>query len=299
MATCDVCGNEENMPYECRRCGGNFCAEHRLPENHDCPGLQWNDPVGVFDDGGGGGTSRQSSSGLRTRGTALWRSYVKGNATFVFLLAMWITWVIQLGLRVFAPELESTLFVLRSSHPEYVWTWITSVFAHGGIFHIVTNSIGIFFFGQVVERRIGTKRFVGLFLLSGAAAGLAQIGATLALVGPTAQVGVVGASGALLAVMGVLTILNPGLKVYLYFILPVPIWALTIGFAALSLLQGFGISGGGAGIAHWAHLAGLAIGLVYGTYIQGKVEPPQRLQFGGGGGGPGGPGGPGRGGGRF
>jgi membrane associated rhomboid family serine protease len=94
----------------------------------------------------------------------------------------------------------------------------------------------------------------------------------------------------------VLTILNPGLTVYLYFLLPVPIWALTLGFAALSLLQGFGQLGG-AGIAHWAHLAGLGIGLLYGLYVQDQVEPPKQLQFGGGG--PGGPGGPGRGGGRF
>lgn len=286
------------MPYECRRCGGTFCAEHRLPENHDCPGLEWGDPAGVFanapDDGGGTGGGR---TGLRLRAESLWRSYVQGNATFVFLLAMWVTWVIQLGFRAFAPGFEAPLFVLRSSHPEYVWTWISSVFAHGGIFHIVANSIGIFFFGQVVERRLGTKRFVGLFLVSGVVAGLAQIGATLALAGPNASIGVVGASGALLAIMGVLTILNPKLTVYLWFFLPVPIWALTIGFAALSLLQGFGQVGGGGGIAHWAHLAGLAIGLLYGTYIQGKVEPPQRLQFGGGG--PGGPGGPGRGGGRF
>ena len=283
MATCDECGEQENMPYECRRCGGSFCSEHRLPENHDCPGLEWNDPVGVFDQAeeqgrssGGGG------AGIRRRAHSLWRSYVRGNATFVFLLAMWVTWVTQLALRAFAPELESTLFVLRSSHPEYVWTWVTSVFAHGGIVHIAANSIGIFFFGQVVERRIGTKRFVGLFLASGAAAGLAQIGATIALVGPGVQVGVLGASGALLAIMGVLTILNPGLTVYLYFFIPVPIWLLTIGFAAFSLLQGFGAFQGGGNVAHWAHLAGLAIGLLYGLYVQDQVQPPQQLQFGGG-----------------
>jgi membrane associated rhomboid family serine protease len=212
----------------------------------------------------------------------------------VFLLAMWVTWVTQLAVRLLvSPELEATLFVLRSNHPEYVWTWFTSVFAHGGIVHIAFNSIGIFFFGQVVERRIGTKRFVALFLVSGAAAGLAQIGASLYLT-PGIVTGVVGASGALLAIMGVLTILNPGLTVYLYFLLPVPIWALTLGFAALSLLQGFGQVGGGAGIAHWAHLAGLGIGLLYGLYVQDQVEPPRQLQFGGGG-----PGGPGRGGGRF
>jgi len=299
MATCDECGKQENMPYECRRCGQTFCAEHRLPENHDCPGLEWGDPVGVFnqaeqrDDG-----TQQSSVGLRTRGKSLWRRYMQGNATFVFLALMWMTWATQILVRVFiSPELEATLFVLRSNHPEYVWTWITSVFAHGGIFHIAANSIGIYFFGQVVEQRLGSKRYVALFLLSGAVAGLAQIGASIVLTAgvPT---GVVGASGALLAIMGVLTILNPGLTVYLYFFLPVPIWALTLGFAGLSLLQGFGQVGGGAGIAHWAHLAGLAIGLIYGTYIQDKVRSPRQLRFGGGGG-PGGPGGPGRGGGRF
>ncbi|GAB7013805.1 rhomboid family intramembrane serine protease [Halolamina salina] len=297
MATCDECGKQENMPYECRRCGGSFCAEHRLPENHDCPGLEWDDPVGVFDqaeerDAGSTGGSRL---GVRERARSLWRSYVRNNATFVLLLLMWVTWIVQLGLRAFEMRgIEDALFVLRSSHPEYVWTWFTSVFAHGGIVHIAANSIGIFFFGQVVERRIGTKRFVGLFLVSGAVAGLAQIGATVALVGPTVSVGVLGASGALLAIMGVLTILNPGLTVYLYFFIPVPIWLLTIGFAGFSLLQGFGAFQGGGNVAHWAHLAGLGIGLLYGTYVQGQVEPPQQLQFGGGG-----PGGPGRGGGRF
>ena len=296
MATCDECGEEENMPYECRRCGGTFCAEHRLPENHDCPGLEWDDPVGVFDQAEerDTGTSGGSRIGLERRARSLWRSYVRNNATFVFLLLMWVTWVVQLALRVFAPTLEPTLFWLQSAHPEYVWTWFTSVFAHGGIVHIAANSIGIFFFGQVVERRIGTKRFVGLFLVSGAIAGLAQIGASIAL-SPGVPTSVVGASGALLAIMGVLTILNPGLTVYLWFFLPVPIWALTIGFAALSLLQGFGQIAGGGGIAHWAHLAGLAIGLAYGLYVQDQVEPPRQLQFGGGRG----PGGPGRGGGRF
>ena len=52
MATCDECGEYENLPYQCRRCGKTFCGEHRLPENHDCPGLsEWNDPGGVFDSG--------------------------------------------------------------------------------------------------------------------------------------------------------------------------------------------------------------------------------------------------------
>lgn len=39
MTKCAVCGKEETLPFVCSYCGKPFCAEHRLPENHDCPGI--------------------------------------------------------------------------------------------------------------------------------------------------------------------------------------------------------------------------------------------------------------------
>lgn len=39
MAKCSYCGASESMPFTCKFCGGKFCAEHRLPENHECAGL--------------------------------------------------------------------------------------------------------------------------------------------------------------------------------------------------------------------------------------------------------------------
>jgi len=39
VAKCSYCGASESMPFTCKFCGGKFCAEHRLPENHACPGL--------------------------------------------------------------------------------------------------------------------------------------------------------------------------------------------------------------------------------------------------------------------
>jgi hypothetical protein len=298
MATCDECGEFENLPYQCRRCGQTFCSEHRLPENHDCPGLnEWNDPEGVFATSGPTTSSSQTTQRSRTdavssRGRTVWRRYFKGNATYIFLGLMWITFALQFTVSVVVSQtLMRDLFVLTPMHPEYVWTWITSIFAHGGFTHIAVNSIGLYFFGPPVERRLGSKRYAVLFLISGAVAGLAQIGVSIAmgeLIG-----GVVGASGALLAIMGVLTVLNPGLRVYLYFFIPMPLWVLTFGFAALSVLQGFGQVGGGGGVAHWAHLAGMAIGLAYGAHIKGETRAPEQLQFGGG------RRGGGRGGGRF
>ncbi|MFB6220285.1 MAG: rhomboid family intramembrane serine protease [Halolamina sp.] len=292
MATCDECGEYENLPYQCRRCGQTFCSDHRLPENHDCPGLdEWDDPEGVFatssaDTNTTTGRVAGQSTGrtARSRARTAWRRYFKGNATYVFLGLMWITFAIQFAVSVLlSPMLMRDIFVLTPMHPEYVWTWITSIFAHGGFAHIAMNSIGLYFFGPAVERRLGSKRYAVLFLASGAVAGLAQIGVSIAmgqLIG-----GVVGASGALLAIMGVLTVLNPGLRVYLYFFIPMPLWVLTLGFAALSLLQGFGQVGGGGGIAHWAHLTGMAIGIAYGFHIKGETRAPEQLQFGGGRGG--------------
>ncbi|WP_435126737.1 rhomboid family intramembrane serine protease [Halobaculum sp. D14] len=319
MAECDECGAYENMPYQCRRCGRTFCAEHRLPENHDCPGLnEWNDPSGVFDSGfddsvnsggGSGGVAAKAKSYLdRQTSTGGTMGFFRGNMTFTFLALMWVTFAFQylvfpflLGIEVPTRADPSPLwdaaFVLSSNHPLYVWTWVTSVFSHGGFTHILFNSIALYFFGPVVERRLGSKRFTALFMGAGVLAGLAQIGAS-SLLAPGVATGVVGASGAIMAIMGVLTILRPNLKVYLYFIIPMPLWVLTVGFAILSIIWGLSsVSwlGGGAGVANWAHLVGLGIGFAYGAVIKGEREAPESIQFGGGRG-PGGPGGPG---GRF
>jgi membrane associated rhomboid family serine protease len=304
MADCDHCGEHENLPYECRHCGGTFCATHRLPENHDCPGLQqWDDSQQVFgssfddsvrDDLSGGSDGIAARLGLETGPGGVF-GYFRGNMTFVFLGLMWATFAAQLlvvevlGL----VGLAEVLFVLTSYNVEFVWTWVTSVFSHGGFGHIAVNSIALYFFGPIVERRVGSKKFTALFLVAGVAAGLAEIATAIALGQASA---VLGASGAIMAVMGVLTVLNPNLKVYLWFILPMPLWLLTIGFALVSVfLVGTGGLGAG-GVAHLAHLSGLGIGLLYGEHVKRQgARAPEQLRFGGGGGGlgPGGPGGPG------
>jgi hypothetical protein len=299
MAKCDECGRQENMPYTCSHCGSTFCGEHRLPEKHDCPGLtEWNDPKGVFDSGFDDSVDGASSSGrsftLFGPGGAL--SYFRGNMTYVFLALMFITWMAQwVTLQVATTQTYFDVFVLSTDNPLYVWTWITSIFAHSpppALGHIAGNAIVIFFFGRLVEDLVGSRDFTLLFLGTGMLAGLGQIGLSMAL-NPGALSGVLGASGAALAILGVLTVLAPDLKVYIYFILPVPIWAITIFYALISSLAILGGGVGAGGVAQGAHLIGLLVGLAYGKYIEGDVRRPQSLGFGGGGRGPGGPGGPG------
>lgn len=301
MATCDVCGKEESMPYQCRHCNGTYCREHRLPENHDCPGLQaWSKPGGVFDSGFDDDVN-ESESTLRTRMTSTGGplSYFRGNMTYVFLALMAITFLFQyIILPLFgiqsplsgpgpADPLWYDIFVLSSAHPLYVWTWITSIFAHGGPTHILVNGFVLFMFGPAVEQRIGWKKFSVLFIVSGIIAGLAQIGLVMLLASPMLQfgfvptnavLGVLGASGAIMAVMGVLTALNPDLRILLFFFIPIPIWLFTLGYAAWSA---FGFILGIGSVAHIAHLAGLVVGLIYGQRVKSQgVSAPRQLQFG-------------------
>ncbi|MFB6103705.1 MAG: rhomboid family intramembrane serine protease [Halobacteriaceae archaeon] len=300
MARCDRCGEEEPMPYRCRLCGGTYCADHRLPENHDCPGLEsWNDPGGVFDSGFDDSVDQSASSwipsAVRPSGFGVWR-YLRGNMTYAFLAAMWLTFFAQFAIVPalgYGPEsaLWRAIFVLSPRHPEYVWTWVTSIFAHGGIFHIAVNSIVIYFFGRLAEQYLGSKRFTGLFLVSGVLAGLGQVMVQLLQSGAVVG-GVVGASGAGLAIMGVLTVLNPGLRVYLYFILPMPLWLLTIGYAVFTVFNIYQGGAGAGGVAQVAHLIGLAVGLAFGEYVKDEVRSPSSMRFGGRRGGPGGGRGP-------
>ncbi|MFB6162675.1 MAG: rhomboid family intramembrane serine protease [Halococcoides sp.] len=290
MALCDECGAEENMPYQCRHCGGTFCATHRLPEAHDCPGLEdWDDPGGVFDSGfddsvqDAGDRSILDRMGLST-GPGGPLAYFRGNMTYVVLALMWLTllaeWVAHMTVAPIGSPTWGALFTLSEAHPLYLWTYVTSIFAHSpyGLGHILGNSIVIFFFGRLVEKYVGSRDFTILFLGSGILAGLGQL-LIFALQGgqPGAALG---ASGAALAIMGVLTILNPSLRVYLYFIVPIPLWIITVFYAVISVSGVLGAMGGG--IANGAHLVGLVIGLIYGLYVRDRVSLPGQLQLGGG-----------------
>ena len=311
MATCDECGEYENLPYQCKRCGKTFCSEHRLPENHNCPGLAgWDDPGGVFDSGfddsveGGSGSDPDGVTGRvrrrveRETSTGGLVSYFRGNATYALLAAMWITFAAQWAVTLFFGDaVHSQIFVLRSDAIGNVWTWVTSVLSHSrfSLFHIVGNSIVIFFFGPLVERAVGSRRFVAFFFGAGILAGLGHVLFAIATSAPTT--GVLGASGAGFAILGVLTVWRPNMEILLFFVVPMKIKYLTWGVALISaaLVVSTG-TGGVGGIAHLAHLIGFAIGLAFGKRNEGLARSAGGMggvQMGGARGprGPGGPGG--------
>ncbi|MFP4530431.1 MAG: rhomboid family intramembrane serine protease, partial [Halodesulfurarchaeum sp.] len=172
MARCDYCGQEEGMPYQCRMCGGTFCSTHRLPENHDCPGLdQWEDPGGVFDSGfdaGGTGRTRTRSSSRRflsklglSTGPGGIGGYFRRNMTYVFLAIIWLVFPLEFVVLVVGDSLFTQIFTLNMDNIIYVYPWFTSIFSHSpyGFMHILFNSIVLYFFGPLVERKVGSKNF--------------------------------------------------------------------------------------------------------------------------------------------
>ncbi|HDM36811.1 MAG TPA: rhomboid family intramembrane serine protease [Candidatus Syntrophoarchaeum butanivorans] len=148
-----------------------------------------------------------------------------------------------------------------ASHP---WTLVTHIFLHGSMGHLFFNMLFLLFFGPALEQRVGSNRFLFIFLLCGILGGVGHI-----LTSPSSSV--IGASGALYGILGVLAILEPDMIIFIYFI------PMRITFAVL-LLAAFDILMARSGdmIAHTAHLSGLVGGILIGKYLKKEGVIKQR-----------------------
>jgi membrane associated rhomboid family serine protease len=140
------------------------------------------------------------------------------------------------------------------------WTVVTYLFLHGGIGHLFFNMLGLFFFGPRVESRLGSNRFLALYLISGVTGALLS-----KLLAPYA--GVIGASGAVLGVLMAFARFWPREKLLIWGVLPIEARWLVLIYAALDILGGFGGAGRG-GVANFAHLGGFAGALLYLLFLE-------------------------------
>ena len=153
------------------------------------------------------------------------------------------------------------------SDPSNTWTTIfSSMFLHGGWFHIINNMWVLFIFGDNVEAGMGSLRYLIFYLLGGLAAGLLQ---TYIL--PSSLVPMIGASGAIAGVLGAYLILYPRSRIaslvpilFIFTIVEIPAMLFLIFWFVSQLYSGwFAIQGGGeSGIAWWAHIGGFVFGLI-------------------------------------
>jgi membrane associated rhomboid family serine protease len=151
-------------------------------------------------------------------------------------------------------------------------TWyplLSHMFLHGGWLHLLSNLWMLFIFGDNVEDRLGSYRFLVFYLIGGILAGLVQSFISLNPFIPS-----IGASGAIAAVLGAYILFYPRAKVItiipIFFIpwfieLPalifLGIWFVSQLYSGLlSLAPGAGVEWGG--VAWWAHIGGFVAGLI-------------------------------------
>src|SRR5918992_1257373 len=143
------------------------------------------------------------------------------------------------------------------------FTPLSSMFLHGGWFHLIGNMWFLWVFGNNVEDSMGHTRYLLFYLLCGVAAAAAQT-----LVNPSSAIPMVGASGAISGVMGAYVVLYPKVRVHMLVILGIFITRIVVpaylmlGYWFLLQLVGGGLSQGEGGVAFWAHAGGFVAGAV-------------------------------------
>lgn len=164
-------------------------------------------------------------------------------------------------LTMVAPAVLNRLALIPAAVIVEAWIWqpFTYMFVHGGTWHLLFNMLGLFFFGVQLERRIGSNEFLLFYLVSGTLAGLLSF-AVYVLTG-TYNVALIGASGAVFAVLLAFATYFPTSTILLFGILPVRAPILVIGYAALELFNLFTRTGGN--VAHMTHLIGFAVAFLY------------------------------------
>lgn len=268
---CRLCESDTPHLFSCRDCSRLFCAEHIDPDEHFCG----NSAFGITLSNGSSyyfsvaGWQRGFIERCEGRGYlgTLFSVVFASPVTFTLLVFMWVWFffvqfqtLVLMGPEQF--EAWTRLFGLTAESIHQPWMWLVAMFSHGNLIHLLVNSIVLAMFGPFVENRLGTWSFAVVFVLTGMATVVAQVGA--ATLGGAELLPVLGASGAIAGVIGVYMTMEPDVRVFLFFIIPLPMWiaatAVLVGSFMIPVFWGIGAFG----LAHIAHGTGVLLGLVVG-----------------------------------
>jgi membrane associated rhomboid family serine protease len=196
------------------------------------------------------------------------------NVTIIGLNVIAFLWQLAQG-----PHLKEAFFLygivpLRYSDPEIsahftrfqqLLPFLTSMFLHGGVLHILGNMWFLYIFGDNIEDRLGHVRYLIFYLLCGVAAGMVHLYTNWGSEIPT-----IGASGAISGVMGAYLLLHPRSRIltlipifFFFQFIEIPAfiflgyWLLIQLFSASLTPRNVG------GVAFWAHIGGFVAGLVF------------------------------------
>jgi len=165
-------------------------------------------------------------------------------------------------------------FLANPTDPAELITIFTSMFMHGGWFHLFSNMLALYIFGDNVEDRMGSQRYLLFYLICGVAAALVHV-----VFNPTSPIPTVGASGALSGVLAAYLLFFPSARVitlvpilFLPWLVEVPaviylgLWFLSqLANGLFSIMVNVQAMGG---VAWWAHIGGFVAGLILAPFFR-------------------------------
>jgi membrane associated rhomboid family serine protease len=141
----------------------------------------------------------------------------------------------------------------------FIWQVFTYMFAHANFTHLLFNMLGLFFFGTQLERTLGSWEFLLFYLLTGLLAGLFSL--VVYLLSGATSVFLLGASGAVYAILLAFAVYYPDARIFLFGIFPIRSPVLVMGYTAIELFSQ--LSNRGGNVAHLTHLAGFGFAYLY------------------------------------
>ncbi|MFA5174298.1 MAG: rhomboid family intramembrane serine protease [Candidatus Pacearchaeota archaeon] len=150
------------------------------------------------------------------------------------------------------------LFVLNNLAFGEYWRFLTAIFLHGSLAHLLYNLFALALFGFILEKTIGSNRFLVVFFLSGIVANIISV---------NYYDSSLGASGAIMGIIGCLAIIRPLMMVWA-FGMPMPMILASVLWIAGDLLGLFIPSN----VGHIAHLSGVGVGILIGFLIRLKTR---------------------------
>lgn len=185
-----------------------------------------------------------------------------------WVLRILIATVLMFFVQQTVPGATSLLYLVPTQVLARPWTIVTYMFLHAGFGHIFWNMLGLYFFGPRVESRMGSQRFLTLYLVSGVVGALFSV-----LLAPRNPI--LGASGAVLGVLMAFARFWPRERLYIWGVLPIEARWLVIIYAAIDIM---GFNGfGRLGVANVAHLGGFAGALLYLLFLE-RRQGARRFQ---------------------
>ncbi|MBU8922033.1 MAG: rhomboid family intramembrane serine protease [Bacteroidales bacterium] len=180
-------------------------------------------------------------------------SLLSGSVVSIIIVINVLVFVLQMLLIRTPFQAFFALFPRLVFERGFVWQIVTYMFLHGGLFHLFFNMLIIWMFGSTLEQVWGGRKFLQYYFICG-------LGAALFSFIFSFNVPVIGASGAGYGILLAYGILFPYNQIYVWGIIPVRARTLVIILGGIEFLSGLS---GGDGIAHFAHLGGMAAGLIY------------------------------------